>query len=142
MEKLSFHLLMLLIITKNVYHKLKKSPVIYELYDRRCYFCFYILWYEDFVSNKWYYKNRGFSIHSIQQVLKNNLFPIKRWAALLVRDARDIYADFQFSEDGTRILLCPAGNQPKISNKTSAVYILKASHTRLPNYFITRHSFL
>lgn len=34
---------------------------------------------------------------------------------LLGRDARDICADFQFSEDGTRIQLCPAGNQPKSS---------------------------
>ena len=35
---------------------------------------------------------------------------------LLGRDARDICADFQFSEDGTRIRLCPAGNQPKSSS--------------------------
>lgn len=81
---------------------------------------------------------------------------------LLGRDAKNIYADFQFSEVGTRILLCPAGYQPKstsfvksiekvrtsfhknkcencphknqcnpkISNKTSAVYISKASHER------------
>ena len=32
---------------------------------------------------------------------------------LLGRDAKDIYADFQFSEDGTRILQCPVGHQPK-----------------------------
>lgn len=81
---------------------------------------------------------------------------------LLGRAARDIYADFRFSEDGARILLCPAGHQPKssslvkstgkvrasfpknkcgncpykdqcdpkISNKTSAVYVSKASHER------------
>ncbi len=78
------------------------------------------------------------------------------------RDAKDIYADFRFSEDGTRIVRCPAGYQPKssslvkstgkvrasfhknkcdncpykdqcapkISNKTGAVYISKASHER------------
>ena len=81
---------------------------------------------------------------------------------LLGRDANDIYADFQFSEDGTKILLCPAGNQPKsssivkstgkvrasfpknkcencpykdqcrpkTSNKTSVVYLSKASHEK------------
>lgn len=81
---------------------------------------------------------------------------------LLGRDAKDIYADFQFSEDETRIVRCPAGYQPKssslvkstgkvrasfhknkcencpykdqcapkISNKTSAVYVSKASHER------------
>lgn len=79
---------------------------------------------------------------------------------LLGRDAKDIYADFQFSEDGIRILQCPAGHQPKstsfakstgkvrasfnknkcencpykdqcspkILNKTSTVYVSKASH--------------
>ena len=81
---------------------------------------------------------------------------------LLGKDAKDIYADFQFSEDETRIVRCPAGYQPKssslvkstgkvrasfhknkcencpykdqcapkISNKTSAVYVSKASHER------------
>lgn len=89
---------------------------------------------------------------------------------LLGRDTRDICADFQFSEDGTRILLCLVGNQPKsssivkstgkvrasfpknkckncpykdqckpkTSNKTSAVYISKASHERAKAQHFTR----
>ena len=78
------------------------------------------------------------------------------------KDTKDICADFTFSEDGEKILRCPAGNQPKssslakstgkvrasfpknmcencpykdqcqpkISNKTSRVYVTKAAHER------------
>jgi len=46
---------------------------------------------------------------------------------LLGRDARDICADFQFSEDGTRILLCPAGNQPKSSSIVKSTGKVRAS---------------
>jgi hypothetical protein len=78
------------------------------------------------------------------------------------REAKDICADFTFSEDGKQILRCPGGHQPKSSslvkssgqvrasfpknkcencpfrdqcnpkilNKTSAVYVSKASHER------------
>lgn len=46
---------------------------------------------------------------------------------LLGRDARDICAEFQFSEDGTRILLCPAGNQPKSSSIVKSTGKVRAS---------------
>ena len=46
---------------------------------------------------------------------------------LLGRDVRDICAEFQFSEDGTRILLCPAGNQPKSSSIVKSTGKVRAS---------------
>jgi hypothetical protein len=38
--------------------------------------------------------------------------------ALIGRDAPDILADFQFNEDGTKLLKCAAGHEPKSCNYT------------------------
>ena len=46
---------------------------------------------------------------------------------LLGRDAKDIYADFQFSEDETRIVRCPAGYQPKSSSLVKSTGNVRAS---------------
>ena len=46
---------------------------------------------------------------------------------LLGKDAKDIYADFQFSEDETRIVRCPAGYQPKSSSLVKSTGNVRAS---------------
>lgn len=49
---------------------------------------------------------------------------------LMGRETKDIYADFQFSEDGTQILLCPAGHQPKSSSLVKSTGKARASFSK------------
>ena len=40
--------------------------------------------------------------------------------ALVGKEAPDVLADFEFSEDGTRLIKCAAGHEPKSQSYTKA----------------------